>query len=259
MVAARHTRLLPPGLEARELIRRLDGGMTRPFLCRASDNRQYVLKGADLPPRERIAELLAAHLASAFGLPVPEFGCIWVDPMLLRYEPEARTDLGEGDCFATLYVPQCMDLMFGHFDQASPALQRDIYVFDRWIRNADRQCGPLGGRSNLLYCPAAEQKIWVIDHNQAFENDFQHAAFAGNHTFGPGHRNWAIDMLEIIAYKDRLDETLQTLSAALATVPSDWIEAFEDTQGSGAMRLLAEEITASLQQHHTDEFWASLP
>ncbi len=121
------------------------------------------------------------------------------------------------------------------------------------------QCGPRGGRSNLLYCPAAAQKIWVIDHNQAFQHDFQPATFASGHIFGPDHRHWNIDLLETIACRDRLDETLQALPAALAAVPADWIEALEDTQGTGAMRQLADEVSASLLQHHIDEFWASLP
>ena len=71
-------------IEAVEIIRRLEGGITRPFLCRANNDRHYVVKGLELPPTERIAELLCARLAAQFGLPIPEHGCIYVDPALLR-------------------------------------------------------------------------------------------------------------------------------------------------------------------------------
>ena len=77
-------------IEAVEIIRRLEGGMTRPFLCRASNGKHYVAKGLELPPAERIAELLCARLAADFGLPIPEHGYIYIDPALLRYDAEAR-------------------------------------------------------------------------------------------------------------------------------------------------------------------------
>jgi hypothetical protein len=97
-------------IEAVEIIRRLEGGITRPFLCRASNDKHYVTKGLELPPSERIAELLCARLAAQFGLPIPEHGYIYIDPALLRYNLEARNDLGPGDSYALAYVatlPTC--------------------------------------------------------------------------------------------------------------------------------------------------------
>lgn len=95
-------------IEAVGIIQRLEGGMTRPFLCRASNGKHYVAKGLELPPAERIAELLYARLAAAFGLPIPEHGYIYIDPALLRYNPEAHSDLGPGDSFALDYVADAL-------------------------------------------------------------------------------------------------------------------------------------------------------
>ena len=99
-------------IEAVEIIRRLEGGITRPFLCRASNDKHYVAKGLELPPSERIAELLCARLAAQFGLPIPEHGYIYIDPALLRYNSEARSDLGPGDSYALAYVSDAADLLY---------------------------------------------------------------------------------------------------------------------------------------------------
>lgn len=155
-------------IEAVEIIRRLEGGITRPFLCRANNDKHYVVKGLELPPAERIAELLCARLAAQFGLPIPEHGCIYVDPALLRYNPEARSDLGPGDSYALAYVADAADLLYSQALQVPSSLQKAVFVFDYWVGNSDRQLGPFGGRPNLLMCSTNNQ-LQLIDHNQAFQ------------------------------------------------------------------------------------------
>ena len=154
-------------IEAVEIIRRLEGGMTRPFLCRASDEKYYVVKGLELPPFERLAELLCARLAAAFGLPVPEHGVIYIDQGLTRYFPEARSSLGEGDCFALGYLHNASDLVFSQIGQIPIELQQAVYVFDYWVGNSDRQLTCYGGRPNLMM--KADGSLSLIDHNQAFQ------------------------------------------------------------------------------------------
>jgi hypothetical protein len=60
-------------LEIIELIRPADQGRTTPFLCRASDNQYYYIKGYAATISGLIKEWLGAHLAKSFDLPVPPF------------------------------------------------------------------------------------------------------------------------------------------------------------------------------------------
>lgn len=59
-----------------EVIRRVDQGVTRPYLCRADDGCDYFVKHRALPPSERVAEWLASKLAEALRLPIAPFGLI---------------------------------------------------------------------------------------------------------------------------------------------------------------------------------------
>jgi len=58
-------------LEITEIIRRAEQGRTGPFLCRASDGRQYFVKGRAATASGLMREWLGATLAQRFGLPVP--------------------------------------------------------------------------------------------------------------------------------------------------------------------------------------------
>ena len=117
---------------------------------RASNNKHYVAKGLELPPTERIAELLCARLAADFGLPIPRHDYIYIDPALLRYNPEARSDLEPGDSFALAYVADAADLLYSQALQVPVGLQKAVFTFDYWVGNGDRQLGSLGGRPNVL-------------------------------------------------------------------------------------------------------------
>jgi hypothetical protein len=57
-----------------------------------------------------------------------------------------------------------------------------LLVFDWWVENADRSLSPHGGNPNLLW-RASENKLLVIDHNLAFDADFDEASFFTTHVF----------------------------------------------------------------------------
>ena len=70
-------------LQVTEIIRRLEQGMTRPFLVRAEDEVLYVAKGRETTQRGLIAEWICAHLAQQLGLPIPTFRLLQVPPELV--------------------------------------------------------------------------------------------------------------------------------------------------------------------------------
>ena len=99
-------------IEVVEIIRRLEGGMTCSFLCCVSNGKYYVAKGLELLFVEWIIELLCVCLVVDFGLPIPEYGYIYIDSVLLRYNLEVRSDLGFGDSFVLVYVVDAVDLFY---------------------------------------------------------------------------------------------------------------------------------------------------
>lgn len=240
-------------IEAVEIIRRLEGGITRPFLCRASNDKHYVAKGLELPPSERIAELLCARLAAQFGLPIPEHGYIYIDPALLRYNLEARNDLGPGDSYALAYVANAADMLYSQVQQVPSDLQKAVFIFDYWVGNGDRQLGPLGGRPNLLMC-GLDNQLQLIDHNQAFKWPLDAKKFAQSHVFGPSNRTWQLDLVDKVEYSQRMHDTAMRFRDLCLDIPDEWCESI----GKPGLDILLEEIKSNLMLCQSDEFWSVL-
>jgi hypothetical protein len=240
-------------IEAVEIIRRLEGGMTRPFLCRASNDKHYVAKGLELPPKERIAELLCARLAAQFGLPIPEHGYIHVDPALLLYNAEARIDLGPGDSYALAYVADAADLLYSQMWLVPSDLQKALFIFDYWVGNGDRQLGPLGGRPNLLMC-GIDNQLQLIDHNQAFQWPLDGQDFIASHVFGPSNREWRLDLVDQVEYSKRMHDTTSRFRDLCLDIPDDWRESI----GKTGLDILLDEIESNLMRCHSDDFWSVL-
>jgi hypothetical protein len=240
-------------IEAVEIIRRLEGGITRPFLCRASNDKHYVAKGLELPPTERIAELLCARLAAQFGLPIPEHGYIYIDPALLRYNLEARNDLGPGDSYALAYVANAADMLYSQVQQVPNDLQKAVFIFDYWVGNGDRQLGPLGGRPNLLMC-GLDNQLQLIDHNQAFKWPLDAQKFAQSHVFGPNNRTWQLDLVDKVEYSQRMHDTAMRFRDLCLDIPDEWCESI----GKPGLDILLEEIKSNLMLCQSDEFWSVL-
>ena len=70
-------------LQVTEIMRRLEQGMTRPFLVRAEDDVLYVAKGRETTQRGLIAEWICAHLAQQLGLQVA-LAAMRIDQLALR-------------------------------------------------------------------------------------------------------------------------------------------------------------------------------
>lgn len=65
-------------LEITEIIQRADQGRTKPFLCRASDEKMYYVKGRAATTSGLIKEWLGAQFSQSFGLPTPESKIVYV-------------------------------------------------------------------------------------------------------------------------------------------------------------------------------------
>lgn len=130
-------------------------------------------------------------------------------------------DLGAGVVFASEDVPGACELTYDRIASVPDELRWRILLFDWWVRNADRSLGPRGGNVNLLRVPDAES-VHVIDHNMAFDPDFDPAAFWTDHVFHAdvGH----IPSAWLQEAKAAMNAAASTLEGILAALPSPWTD-----------------------------------
>jgi hypothetical protein len=182
-------------------------------------------------------EWLGASLAQRFGLPVPPFQLAYLDVSLVEaWGGEAVSNLGGGMVFASEQIAQASEIRLGQAVSAPLAQQRDILLFDLWVRNEDRTLSEHGGNPNLLWDNRLSQ-LFVIDHNLIFESGFDLAAFRETHVFRAADHAKPFDLVDCPEYENRMQSALEGWDEACGQLPEEWIEANE---GSGLLDLPAE-------------------
>lgn len=205
-----------------EVLGRSIQGITRPFICRGEDDRTYFVKGQGAGRRSLITEYVCGTLAEVFGLPVPDFEIVEIAPELIQWGGiEDASDLGAGLAFGSLALPHVQEFSWAMLSKVDAKLRRDVLVFDWWINNADRTLTEKGGNPNLLWDQDAEG-LAVIDHNQAFDADFDPVRFSQAHVFHQDFPSVFDDMVERMAYQTRLAGAIAEYDRACDTVPPEW-------------------------------------
>lgn len=155
-------------------LRRTDEGMQRPPIFEADDGHDYVLKLDYDDPDFPAAELVAAHLALALGVPLPAFEVLAVPEgfaeALVASEDPDLTQFGasfqrlEGLVFGSRFLKgattRWTSAMRTKIEDADVTLLR-LLVFDAFIENGDRTSST---NPNLLACGG---RLFAIDHGQA--------------------------------------------------------------------------------------------
>jgi hypothetical protein len=209
-----------------EIINRCAEGtcVSRPFRVRADDGNLYWLKGfgSGWNRNELCYELLCAKLAVEFGLPIADFHVLHVSDALLEYcvVPGIR-DLSEGAAFGSLHVDGASSLLPVEVSSIADELRWKILLFDWWIKNEDRTLGERGGNVNLLWRPA-EQGLTVIDHNNAFDKEFDETYFFQNHVFQK-ERN-RIPASFLLEQKALFENMADRLADIISDFPESWME-----------------------------------
>lgn len=240
-----------PSIVIEEILRRSDQGVTRPFVCRGDDGALYYVKGIGAGRRSQICEWVAAQLATAFGLPIAEYALAEVPIELVELQviPEIA-DLGSGIVFASRELPHPQELTVTTRDMVKPELATDVLVFDWWLRNEDRHLTERGGNPNLLWDMQANELV-VIDHNQAFDRNFNAARFLESHVFAD-HWNWLVaDHAARELYNTRIDAALARLSDIRDNIPNSWWSFAEGVPTD----ITWDEILACLQRDRQNDFW----
>ncbi|OQK17264.1 hypothetical protein AU255_05065 [Methyloprofundus sedimenti] len=164
-------------LEIVEIIKPAKQGMTMPFLCNASDEHAYYVKGYAATVSGLMKEWLGSHLALAFGLPVPEFKIAFLDPDLVNcFGGMAISQLKGGYVFASKQMPSVTELKYETVNKIDAQLKLSVLLFDLWVENEDRTLSEKGGNPNLLW-KSNESGLYVIDHNLIFDEGFNKREF----------------------------------------------------------------------------------
>lgn len=234
-----------------EILGPSDQGKSRPYKCRGEDDAIYFVKGRQTNRASLWHEWICGHLAQRFGLHIPSFEIVEVGEDLLRETPAEWQNLGIGPAFGSRLYPGALWMEVGWVSKVPPNVQRDVLVFDWWIRNGDR----LTGNTNLLFDAAARELV-VIDHNLAFDRDFKAAEFLSHHVFAA---QWAVICSDLVVqadYAQRLSEALEALPLACHNVPSEWHWANAERDVPANFDL--KDIQNTLNRCATPELWRTV-
>ena len=242
-------------LQVVEILERSEQGVTRPFLCRCDDDHLYYVKGRGAGRSSLLCEWLAGHLALEFGLPIPPFAIVQAPQSLVELFPEGG-ELGAGPAFGSRVVAHTQELSVSHLGDVPVQLQRDVLMFDWWVRNSDRTLTSLSGNPNLLWDADAKQLV-VIDHNVAFDHDFSILAFSETHVFHQEVPKVFQDLVERLSYAKRLHAALAAWPAACQNVPDEWW--FADEEHTVPANFDPDAVLASLNRCTHEDFWRLAP
>ncbi len=240
-------------LEIVEVLRRSEQGLTRPFICRASDEKIYFVKGKGASREGQIYEWLAGNLGLKLDLPLAPFKLVALsDEMLGAFSEEWRRDFGRGLAFGSM-DRQVNELTFSGIEDVPAELQKEVFLFDLWIRNGDRILFENGGNPNLFWNPSSRELV-VIDHNCAFDGVADKNYCFKNHIFRDEGRQLMGDFYSREHYTPRLERALSHWHQIVGDVPQSWF--FADDEMTQRIDINLDAIYSSLARFREDEFWA---
>lgn len=235
-----------------EITDRSTDGRTMPFKCRGDDGRLYYVKGRSATHESLICEWMAGHLAARMGLNLPRLAIATAPAGLVRLHPEGR-ELGTGPVFASRAVEGLSWITYASKLRVPLPMRRDILVFDWWVHNADRTLTETGGNPNLLF-NAESGDLVVIDHNLAFDAEFDETTFFQTHIFGDEWNLLCQDLVEMANYQARLSEVLaDSWDITWASVPSEWL--FHDDEQTIPVNFDEPACKALLARCAHQDFW----
>jgi hypothetical protein len=202
-------------------------GGSLPAIVEADDSGLYVVKfrGAGQGVKALVAELIAAGLARALGLLVPELVLIEVDAALGRNEPDdeirdlLRASVGLN--VALDYLPGAISFDPTVGPSPSPELASSIVWFDAFLTNVDRTA-----RNTNLLC--WHHRLYLIDHGAAlyFHHDWGDARQKAHSPFAPIRDHVLLPFTADLAVADRqLRPKLnrEVFQRVLAEIPDSWL------------------------------------
>jgi hypothetical protein len=236
-----------------EIFKQAEQGFCKPFLCKGDDDCFYYVKGfIDGQPQrsDQIREWLCAHLAKGLDLPIAEFCIVDIPEELFEVVPEEAKKLGFGPAFASKVVAGAVWMESHTMSSiANKQLAMDILFFDYWVHNLDRTIG----NPNLLV-EASTQQVRVIDHNMAFDDEYNDDDFFAYHLFRE-YKDELFNDIEVRAsYIARLDRALAEFNTVKDSLPAEW--QWLDIDQSIEVDIDYATVWAILNRYQQDQFWS---
>ncbi len=233
-----------------EILHQMQQGATAPYLCLADNDKKYVIKRQRAGFEGCIKEWLFGKLGQVFGLPIPDCGLFYVDSSLLEYNDDYKFEIGEGVAFGSEHIPDLQEVNYQQLQSFPKNKLQDLYVFDYWIRNADRNLTELSGNPNLFY-KQSNLEVIVLDHNLAFDNDF---SIENHHKLHVSTQFWPVQIDYELqhSYEERIKMALANWDDLVANIPDDWKEGVANFDG------LINEIKLILNEYQKKQFWEGL-
>lgn len=226
------------------VIREMKQGRTTPYLCKDDENKHHIVKGENATIPGLVREWICAVLGTSFGLPIPDFSVAWADTPF-----QQKKDLFEYN-FASSFVENIQDITTASLSSLPQQLINDLYMFDYWIRNGDRNLTEYGGNPNFFIDPKTGNPF-VIDHNLAFDEDFDITNHKALHVCAP-YVQWAVLFeIEKERYERMFAKSLVDFENALKDIPQEWLERYPIQQ-------IEAEIKPILERYRSNEFWEAI-
>nr|WP_308937276.1 HipA family kinase [Duganella sp. 1224] len=136
-------------------------------------------------------------------------------------------------------------------------VRHDVLMFDWWVHNADRNLTELGGNPNLLWSNEQPATLTMIDHNLAFDPDFNAAEFLHLHIFSEEVPALFSDFLLRESYSARFDQAFQSWGDICDTLPEAWF--FIDAEKTLPVNYPFDAVKKLLERAASEAFWQLPP
>lgn len=233
-----------------EIIRQMKQGLTKPFLAVANNDKKYIIKGIGATYEGLVGEWVAGHLGVAFGLPIPDFSLAYVDDALIEFDKNLQSELGKGMVFGSEYCDTLQEITYTDLVSFDQSLLTELFVFDYWIKNDDRNLSENGGNPNLFIKQQTSDLV-VLDHNMAFDKEFNLDSFKLYHV-GANARGYNHDLFLKNEYFKKIDNAFQSLDQIIKEIPVDWLEHIPSSDDFMA------QIKVLLQSYQSNSFWEAI-
>ena len=213
-------------MQIRQIVRVSDQGVSRPYQCYDENGTLRWCKGNHTGLRSLLSEWVCARVARKLGIPVPACGILRLDPAQfqawVRCQGERLPQLvteSNPFVFASENVADSKDVIDIDRDLRcdDPELLQRICLFDELVQNTDRT----DDNTNLL----SNAGVHVIDHNNAFDPEFDREAFLCEHVLRRFRQGAAPSLVEAFSVQVRQQITESFIDEVWSEMPLEWTEA----------------------------------
>lgn len=234
------------------------GISVNPFLCATEDGREIYVKPAGTLQRLLVSEWVGGRLAQEMGLPCAEMTLVEIPEIVTTAHKKPEwSDLRAGIGFGSFSMGhRFRDLQFSDIVKLPSDVLAELYVFDYWILNRDRQMGAISGNPNTLVS-YDRSEMCIIDHDSAFDTEFDLPLFKNYHLGRRKSELWR-DRSYQEEWLSRAAAVLEKLDEIWSELPDSWLYSDLDNTGSPLYTVDSYRETLERPFNEDSQFWGDL-